>query len=101
MSGVAAFLGTGLLVVWLIPADQPIDRDALIAAALPDLEALAAQAGGDLLGTTTWRVIHDAAELDGWDHWPGDLLVATMPAAAVLPALRCQERNVNDRAGEA
>lgn len=88
MSGVAAFLGTGLIVVWLIPPDTVIDRDALIAAALPDVEAIAALAGGRLLGTTTWRVIHDAAALDGWDHWPGDLLVATTPAATVLPALR-------------
>jgi hypothetical protein len=88
MSGVAAFLGTGLMVVWLIPAGAVIDRDALIAAALSDLDALAELAGGRLLGTTTWRVIHDAADLPGWEHWPGDLLVATTPAATVLPALR-------------
>ncbi|NMO51996.1 hypothetical protein HH310_12410 [Actinoplanes sp. TBRC 11911] len=87
MSGAAAFLGTGLMVVWPLPPGD-IDRDALIAAALPDLEALAGYAGGRLQGTTTWRVIHDAAEFDGWQHWPGDLLVATCSAETVLPAMR-------------
>ncbi|MEV4705049.1 hypothetical protein [Actinoplanes sp. NPDC049316] len=91
MKGAAAFLGSGVMVVFPIPGDD-IDRDALIAAALPGLEDIAARAGGTCLGPSTWRVINDAAELDGWDHWPGALLVATAPASTVLPGLRHRER---------
>lgn len=82
MKGAAAFLGNGLLVVWPIPGDW-IDRDELIAAALPGFESIAAAAGCYLLGTSTWRVLQDAAGLDGWEHWPGALLVATMPTTSL------------------
>lgn len=76
MNGTSAFAGAGLIAVWPVPAGD-IDRDALIAAALPDLQAIAADAGCYLYGPSTWRVIHDVDQLDGWDGYTGDLLVAT------------------------
>ncbi|HEX8345045.1 MAG TPA: hypothetical protein VF657_09910 [Actinoplanes sp.] len=87
VTGVAAVLGGGLLCVWPIDNDV-IDRDQLIAAALPDLASLAVAAGGQLLGSSTWRVIADADELEGWEHHYGGLLVATLPLATAIPHLR-------------
>lgn len=87
MTGVAAVLGDGLLCVWPFD-DDPVDRDQLIAAALPNLAALAAAAGGHLLGPSTWRVIDDVDDLEGWEHHRGGLLIATLPLATAFPQLR-------------
>jgi hypothetical protein len=74
--GQAAVIGSGLLAVWPVAAAEPVDRDELITAALPDLYAHA-DAAGVRLHTSTWRLIQPANILPGWEHWPGDLLVAT------------------------
>ncbi|MFI5839430.1 hypothetical protein ACIA8K_06920 [Catenuloplanes sp. NPDC051500] len=77
---------TGLLAVWPI-TDETYTRDALIAEGLDDLPAVAAEAGVRVIGPSTWRVL-DAEELEGWEHWPGLILVATAPAEIVEPAWR-------------
>jgi hypothetical protein len=77
--GLAAVVGSGLLAVWPLPPadlDGLVDRDELITAALPDLYAHAAEAGVRL-HVSTWRLVQAAAVLPGWEHWPGELLVAT------------------------
>lgn len=75
MTWTAATIGTGMLAAWPIPAVDALDRDALITAAMQDLADIT---GGVLPRVITWRVLPDVAQLDGWAHWPGDLLVATL-----------------------
>lgn len=68
----------GLLCVALID-EEFIDRDALIAEAHAQLEVVATEAGVRVTGPSTWRFV-DAHQVDGWQWWHGQLLIATVPA---------------------
>lgn len=82
----------GLLLVWPITATD-YDRDALIAEAREaldtgDLDWLNGVPGRPTAGPSTWRVIN-GADLDGWEWWSGQLLVATMPGTTARTGGSC------------
>ncbi|XTZ13877.1 hypothetical protein ACQSSU_20485 [Micromonospora echinospora] len=72
----------GLLCVALVPDDDFVDWDALVADGHAQLVGEAAEAGVRPVGPSTWRLI-DASHVEGWEWWAGQLLIATVPAVPV------------------
>lgn len=70
---------------WPVTLDRDYTRDELVAAALEDLDDLARDAGTRIAGPVNFHIIDEPRELEGWEHWPGWLLIATMPDAQTVP----------------
>ncbi|MFF0721320.1 hypothetical protein [Micromonospora sp. NPDC003816] len=73
-----------LLAVWPVTDDR-LSLEDLVERAFRELSGVAAEAQARVAGPTTWRLI-DAADLEGWEHHDGQLLVATAPAEPTTPA---------------
>jgi hypothetical protein len=69
-----------LLCVWPVTLDRDYSRDELVEQAVDDVDRIAGDNGARVAGAVTFRVIDEPAELEGWEHWPGWLLIATAQA---------------------
>ena len=67
-----------LQYVWPI-TDDSHTRNQLIAEATDQLDTIADECHAIITGPPLW-LIHDAAQVPGWEAWPGCVLIARIPA---------------------